>query len=112
VTCIKYSCRTEQNDILKQEYKKVLTNINERVSQTLSKNEESVRQIKMLEQEKGSERKRLVKEFARLMRHWEEERNIVQEQVQSLQKAYEEKTQDLQDLMEFEVIAFKVACFL
>jgi hypothetical protein len=89
-----------------------LTDINERVSQTLAKNEESVLQIKMLEQEKGIERKRLVKEFARLMRHWEEERGIVQQQMETLQKAYEEKTQDLEDLMEFEVIAIHIACFL
>jgi hypothetical protein len=98
-----------QHDILKKQYQETLRDINERVSTTLATNEESMIQIKTLEHDKAIERKRLVKEFARLMRHWEEEERLVEEHRNCLQKAYDEKTRDLEDLMEFEVIMIDIA---
>jgi hypothetical protein len=107
---LKILTRIEQNDQLKQEYKLVLKDINERVSQTLKKNEDFMQEIHQLETEKTRERKRLVKEFGKLMRNWEEEIECiiffnlaVSEYCGNLRQAYEEKSQDLEDLKEFEV---------
>jgi phage host-nuclease inhibitor protein Gam len=89
----------------------VLKVINERVSQTLKKNEDFKHEIHQLETEKTRERKRLVKDFGKLMRTWEEEiecivfiNEAVSEYCGNLRQAYEEKTQDLEDLKEFEVL--------
>jgi hypothetical protein len=91
---------------LKLEYHKTLKEINDRVSLTLAKNEESMQKIKMMENNRVAERRRLVKEFARLMRDWEEEAQLVQKHLEGLTKSYDEKNRDLEDLVEFEVLLY------
>jgi hypothetical protein len=106
----------QHNEILSVEYQKVKKESNEKVSNTLAKNEESVENILKLEKERVQERKRVVKEFAMSLRVCKEERQgllclsyhlALERKVQSKQMAYEAKIHDMQDLKEFEKAAFE-----
>ncbi|KAH9268291.1 hypothetical protein BASA83_009452 [Batrachochytrium salamandrivorans] len=95
-----------ENQRLKEEYETVVTNINNRVSSTLLKNEESDSIIKNLQKEHITKRKKLAKAFSVFIHSNAEAVRLLENKLQATKSMYDSQVQELIDLQEFKTMTF------
>nr|KAJ3422390.1 hypothetical protein HK105_008309 [Polyrhizophydium stewartii] len=96
----------EENTRLRDQYERVVADINKRVSETLTKNEESDHHIKKLQREKALQRQRLAKEYAVFIQQCERNLQEYETKFQNAKKAYESQADELIALREFKTMTF------
>eukprot|EP00842_Homolaphlyctis_polyrhiza_P004270 jgi/Hompol1/4844/HPOL_003938-RA len=92
-----------ENARLKADYERVVADINRRVSETLTKNEESDDLIKKLQREKTQQRRKLSKDYAKFLESSTQEIHGLEKRRDSCKAAYDAQVQELIDLREFKV---------